>query len=266
MAKSSNKLELLELPFYPVCSVDQRPDGVTVWWFEKDFSQITYGPHPDRGRNACVLIVLLTASKIAQREIPMPPRTDENVPNEGLVKCFAESILQGIVEYSRLLVENKLATNNLSIPEACQALNSKINNIHEWVHCRFLFANTIINNYLFQKSYLYVVGMAENLHNFIQEGIHAWNYKSLAKKHFLFIILIADSRAVLIVIDQLTQTATFIDSHPHSFTHGSCISQCSLQNIRALCKWICKMYKDLYNSTPTCFELSYFQVRQRTST
>lgn len=134
MAKSSNKLEQLELPFYPVCSIDQRSDGVTVWWFEKDFSQITYGPHPDRGRNACVLIVLLTASKIAQREIPMPPRTDENVPNEGLVKCFAESILQGIVEYSRLLVENKLATNNLSIPEACQALNSKINNIHEWVH------------------------------------------------------------------------------------------------------------------------------------
>lgn len=54
--------------------------------------------------------------------------------------------------------------------------------------------------------------MAENLHNFLLEGIHAWNYKSLAKKHLLFVILIADSRAVLIVVDQIDDTVFFVVS------------------------------------------------------
>lgn len=105
--------------------------------------------------------------------------------------------------------------------------------------------------------------MADNLHNLMLEGIHAWNYKSLAKKNVLFVILIADSRAVLIVVDQIADTVTFIDSHPHAATHGACIATTELGNIKSFCKWICKLFKDLYNSTPACFELSYFQVKQR---
>lgn len=237
---------MTQLPFYPACSYERRND-ISVWWFEKDFSQNSYGQNAERGRNACVLIVLLTAAKIAQRNIQLSSK-DSTTPSQGLVIALAESMLEGIGTYSRLADANRLVAANLNIPEAYQALGRKVSMyVHEW------------------KSFLYVVPMAGNLANFIQEGLHKWRFMSSARKNFLFVTLIADTRAVLIVLDQVTKTATFIDSHPHSQTHGSCIAQTDISNIKELCKWISKVYLDLYNSRPECFELAYFQVKQRSN-
>lgn len=233
------------IPYYPTFITEQR-GGVLIWWFEKDFSQIGYGPQaPERGRNACVLITLLTAAKIAQRNVAMEPKLNgPPFPRVGLVTCVAESILEGCEVYGRLMDEKKLVASNLNVPEAYMALRKRITHIHEW------------------KSYLYVVPMAKNLANFLQEGLHAWNYKSLAKKSYLFVVLIAAARAVLIVFDQVSNSMTFVDSHPHALNHGAIIAQTSLQNVKEMCKFINEIYKE---ADPDCFEVSYFQLRHRWS-
>lgn len=121
------------LPFYPVCSTD-RVNDVTVWWFEKDFCQIGYGPNPERGRNACVLICLLTAAKIGQKSVPMVLASGAtSSPSTGLVTALAEGILEGIETYAKLADDKKLPATNLTIPEAYQALGKKVVHIHEWV-------------------------------------------------------------------------------------------------------------------------------------
>lgn len=124
----------IEIPFYPAFSIEKRHDGVTVYWFEKDFSQVSYGKRPERGRNACVLIALLTASKLAQHlKVAATTEKEEARVNYMMIKCFAEGILQGIQEYSVLMEQNKLTNMNLTVPEAYKALAGNVANIHEWV-------------------------------------------------------------------------------------------------------------------------------------
>lgn len=122
----------IEIPYYPAFSVENRQDGVKVYWFEKSFSQVTYGDRPERGKNACVLIVLLTASKFAHHMKVSGQKRETNV-NEMMIKCFAEGILQGIEEYSNLAEQNKLTSKNLTVPEGYKALRGLVGNIHEWV-------------------------------------------------------------------------------------------------------------------------------------
>lgn len=105
--------------------------------------------------------------------------------------------------------------------------------------------------------------MGATLDQLIWTKFEIWQNKSLAIKQYLFVVLIADCRAVLIVIDQISQTVTLFDSHPHSAEYGCCIAQTELPNLRSLCRWIGQMYREYYQSNPTCFELSFFQVRQR---
>lgn len=73
-------------------------------------------------------------------------------------------------------------------------------------------------------------------------------------------VLIASSRAVLIVFDQASDSVTFIDSHPHAPAHGAVIAQTRMENLKQLCKYIAELYKD---SNPACFEISYFQLKQK---
>lgn len=123
------------IPFFPGYTTDYKAHSdLTVWWFEKDFSQITYGPSPERGRHSCVLITILTAAKVGAKSSKTSPKPeDPYVPRNGIVLALAEAILEAIQVYSKLETDHKLSTNNLNVPEAYQALANKVGNIHEWV-------------------------------------------------------------------------------------------------------------------------------------
>lgn len=127
----------IEIPFYPAFSIEKRHDNITVYWFERAFSQVSYGNKPERGRNACVIIVLLTASKLAHYSSKIKSEEGgsetNHHPNRIMIKCFAEGILQGIQEYSNFIEENKTPSLNLTVPEAYKALGGSVANIHEWV-------------------------------------------------------------------------------------------------------------------------------------
>lgn len=56
------------IPFFPAYDYE-NVNGVSVWWFEREFSQGQYGKHAHRGTNSCTLITVLTAQKIAQGRI-----------------------------------------------------------------------------------------------------------------------------------------------------------------------------------------------------
>lgn len=258
--------KLASIPFFPTYTIEHKAESnLVIWWFENEFSQVTYGATPERGRHACVLITLLTASKIDANAVMMSPRDENLAPRHDVVVALAEAILEGIKVYIQLEDGKKLSAKNLSVPEAYEALKDFIGNIHEWVKkdsspqivCQI---NSTSN---FQTSFLYFEDMGSTLDELIWTKLKIWQNKSLAIKQYLFVILIADSRAVLIVIDQISQTVTLFDSHPHFPDHGCCIAQAELPNLRSLCRWISQMYRDCYQSNPTCFELSFFQVRQR---
>lgn len=52
-----------DIPFFPF-SLHERRENVSIWWFEKNFSQSFYGNFASRQCNSCTLIMLLIASKI----------------------------------------------------------------------------------------------------------------------------------------------------------------------------------------------------------
>lgn len=63
----------------------------------------------------------------------------KNLLPYGLVKLFAESIIDGNEIYCRLSNTNQLPNINLNIPEAKMVAGEKINIIEEWVIIFVLF-------------------------------------------------------------------------------------------------------------------------------
>lgn len=55
-----------------------------------------------------------------------------------LVRCYAESLIEGNEVYGQLVEQQKLTHVNLNIPEAMEAAKHKLANIMEWVFV-FLF-------------------------------------------------------------------------------------------------------------------------------
>lgn len=121
----------MAIPFLPAYTLEQISHrNLTVWWFEQNFSQITYGPSPERGSHACVLIALLTASKLAQQNLKLKRNTRNFAPSHGVVVALAEAILEGV----EVAEQKRLTSSNLSVPEAYQALGDAVMmNLHEWV-------------------------------------------------------------------------------------------------------------------------------------
>lgn len=64
----SSKLKRTDIPFFPSSLYEKRTD-ISVWWFERDFSQSFYGEFASAQCNSCMLIMLLTASKIRKYKI-----------------------------------------------------------------------------------------------------------------------------------------------------------------------------------------------------
>lgn len=110
---------------------------------------------------------------------------------------------------------------------------------------------------------MYFENLGDTLGALILTKLKIWNKTSLAVKQYLFVIVIADCRATLLVIDQIAETVTFFDSHPHDPHYGCCIAQTKLSNLQSLSRWIGNLYREFYHSSPTCFELSFFQVKQK---
>lgn len=121
------------LPFFPTSVYELLGSVVSVWWFELDFSQSTYGQHSSCHSNACTLIAVLTASCLARRQLQLGavvPPTLSHV----MVTAFAESILLGNQIYCDLAESGRLAHHNLNIPEAMEATSDVIGtHIEEWV-------------------------------------------------------------------------------------------------------------------------------------
>lgn len=60
----------IEIPFFPNSVFNKIGNGISMWWFEPEFSQSTFGRTISSCHsNACTLITVLTAAAIATKNI-----------------------------------------------------------------------------------------------------------------------------------------------------------------------------------------------------
>lgn len=71
MASSQNtqtEEDEIDIPFFPTSIYEQSVNGVSMWWFEEEFTQTSFGKTATPcHRNACTLITILTAAAIARK-------------------------------------------------------------------------------------------------------------------------------------------------------------------------------------------------------
>ncbi|CAD7082746.1 unnamed protein product [Hermetia illucens] len=236
------------IPFFPAYDYE-NVNGVSVWWFEREFSQGQYGKHAHRGTNSCTLITVLTAQKIAQGRIKTVTNSSR-LPYE-VVETFAKAILDGNANYARLYNEGKLTNVNLNIPEAMEALKKLLKNLEEWfyVHTHL----PVVSGYKKHAS--------EKLFSVLRDGLDMW-HMVYEDREYLFVIMIADNRSIVLCFQKSTKTLTLFDSHQHSAENGALIAQTCWKNLIKMCEWIIHMFVEIYQTRPNVFELSFIPTKK----
>ncbi|XP_046485913.1 uncharacterized protein [Neodiprion pinetum] len=240
---------------------------VLVWWFGQNFSQSRYGDRtngktvknrfefpnfrfrsfPAPGSNACTLIAVLVALRISQSDMKISGGHDccaQTPLSSQLIKCLADSFVQGNKIHERLLKSGELPHVNMSVPEAIQAAGKSMRSIIEW------------------KSLVYLMDMGSSLFDQLNETVQEW-YRNPPPNHSdnLFVIIIADNRSVLLTFQHTVEKVTLIDSHQH-LNRGAVVAQVDLQKLGSLCAWYLGLMKHCYNVRPSCYELSYLYFRR----
>lgn len=109
---------------------------------------------------------------------------------------------------------------------------------------------------------MHFIDFGEHILNVLYDGLQAWYNDNKRQEHFyLFVVLIAESRSILIVFHSDPKTVTLFDSHSHTADVGSVIVQTNHHNLNELCVWIQKLYNQFYMVEPKCFELSFIHAK-----
>lgn len=58
----------IELPFFPTYDYELQ-NSLSIWWFEREFSQIAYGRNSKSENQSCILIALLMAAKCCRNSV-----------------------------------------------------------------------------------------------------------------------------------------------------------------------------------------------------
>ncbi|CAG9858299.1 unnamed protein product [Phyllotreta striolata] len=232
--------DMPELPFFPKYEVEHIYDNsLCVVWFESNFSQAYYNVHKtNRGSNACTLIAVLMAAKCHKHNLIV--HYPVNGLNMSLIKLFALSMLEGNQIHESLKFKNQLKHINLNVPEAINFGGPDMTGIVEW------------------KSEVFMQPLATSLYENIKTNWRLWLRSELTRENYtLYIILVADSRTILFIIQLKTETVTLIDSHQHSGDKGGCMAITELPKLKYMCHWYCDMLYKFYRSMPKIYELSF---------
>lgn len=227
------------IPKYDIENVDE----ILVNWFEPRFSQAQYGRHAHGGKNSCTLIALLTAELIAKHQIKTADR--KGLPMDAIL-LFAKAMNCGNISYLEAAQGGKLPHVNLSIPEALEILDTKIKNIEEWF---FVHKNIQSRNF-------YNRNASRKIFTVLRGGIPIW--RAIHAEHeYLFVILIADCRSMVMCFQKSNKIVTLFDPHQHTNKNGAIIVQTTWSNLRNFCNWIVNMFVEVYRARPSNYELSF---------
>ncbi|KAG4069623.1 hypothetical protein HA402_014646 [Bradysia odoriphaga] len=240
------KTELI--PFFP-SNLHEKQGKVSVWWFERNFSQSFYGAFASRQCNSCMLIMLLIASRIRIYNIKMKAVQDQ-LPFD-LISVFAESILDGNKIYCTMSNAKKLRDINFSVPDAICAVGKYLRGLNEWFYASIQVLN-------------FANGISESIFSGLTEGYNRWKGCTATTKteNYLFALLIASKQSVLFVFEEKSSTVTVLDSHEHLGVYGSIVVQTDIKNLFGLCHTIERMYLDVSESCPYRMELSFLECNE----
>ncbi|XP_056639726.1 uncharacterized protein LOC130447090 [Diorhabda sublineata] len=229
-------LDTKELPFFPKYQIEQYYNkNLWIIWFEAKFSQSHYNiQNTNRGSNACTLIVILFAGKCNKYDILLTN------PVNSMVHLFAISMLEGNKIHDTLKQKNILKHVNLNVPEAISYGGSDISDIIEW------------------KCLVFMEQLSKSLYKNIKSNWKQWlRADTRRRNNNLYVVLVADSRTVLFIIQFKTKTVVLIDSHLHSYTKGAFMAFTDISKLNYLCYWYSDILRKFYNSTPQLYELSF---------
>ncbi|CAH1114299.1 unnamed protein product [Psylliodes chrysocephalus] len=232
--------DMPELPFFPKYEVEYFYDNsLCIVWFESNFSQAYYNVHKtNRGSNACTLIAVLMAAKCHKFNLLV--HYPFHCLNMSMIQLFAISMLEGNKIHESLKLKNQLKHINLNVPEAINFGGSDMDGIVEW------------------KSEVFMQPLVTSLYENIKTNWRLWLGSDIQRENYtLYIILVADSRTVLFILQLKTESVALIDSHQHSGDKGGCMAITELAKMKFMCHWYSDMLYKFYRSTPQIYELSF---------
>ncbi|XP_018571340.1 uncharacterized protein LOC108911014 [Anoplophora glabripennis] len=236
----------IDLPFFPKYDIEYVFDEkIRVTWFESHFSQSHYNVHnTSKGSNACTLIAVLMASKCNQYKVVI--NGPQKCLNIRLIQLLASSMLEGNRIHEELKLRNVLKHINLNVPEAIKYAGKQASKMTEW------------------KSEVYMEPLNKSLFDNIRKNWKEWvRPNSETEKLDMYIILVADSRTVLFLIQTKTDTVTLVDSHQHSSEKGAFIAISRRSKLKLLCQWYNEVLSKFYDSEPLLYELSFLYFKQK---
>jgi hypothetical protein len=152
--------------------------------------------------------------------------------------------LDGNKIHEELKTKGTLDNFNLTVPEAMKFAGYRAEGLTEW------------------KSMIYMESLFQSLYANIKSNLSEWNKSNKSKYNpDLYIILIADNRSVLFILQK--ETVTLVDSHQHSDNKGAFIAVALRERFNILCLWYGHIINKCYKCDPSLYELSflYFQSK-----
>ncbi|RZC35112.1 uncharacterized protein BDFB_000901 [Asbolus verrucosus] len=247
-----------ELPFFPkneTIHLQNHPE-IRVTFFEPKFSQSHYNyQNVSISSNACTLIAVLMAS-YCKHEMIIINKPDKCI-NVRLIHLLAYSILDGNKIHENLKANGTLDNFNLTVPEAMKFAGYRAEGLVEWV------TKLTTIRPCSTKSMIYMESLFHSLYANIKTNLIEWS-KTIKNKYNnpdLYIILIADNRSVLFILQK--ETVTLVDSHQHSDNKGAFIAVSSTEKFNILCLWYSHIINKCYKCDPSLYELSFLYFHNK---
>jgi len=184
---------------------------------------------------ACTLITVLMILNCQRAQLDFSHLT----PSSDFIDIFSHCIKQGNSIYEKLREAGVLRVKYLNIPEALDAVKREMNaTVVEW------------------KSLYFKSDMISTLHHNIEKQLDEWYLSRPRNEKSNFnIVILANLRAVVMIVSRVTGIVTLADSHGHS-PYGAVIAQAAGCRLANLCKWYAyQLTKD--TGSITCYELSF---------
>ena len=107
----------------------------------------------------------------------------------------------------------------------------------------------------------YQVTATTKISNVIRNGLELWKLKDLPDD-YIFVVIIAASRTILLSFQDMNKIVTLLDSHHHSDSIGAILAQSKLKDLTVMIQWIVKMFLKFYYQKPEVFELSFVVLKK----
>ncbi|XP_076639874.1 uncharacterized protein LOC143351806 [Colletes latitarsis] len=212
-------------------------NGVTVYWYNEEFSQSRYPPGQKISK-ACTLICLLVAQRVSETGLLI--YNVDTCPE--ITAHVAEAMVEGNATHAWIVKKGLVSNPYLSTEEALKLGGQSLEILTEWT---------------FQVFYEKIErGLYQHINNFL----HKW-YGSPKSKN-LYMLLITCGRTVLFIFQESTYMVTFFDSHSHNSianpNRGLVIAQATIDKLKLLCDWyIEEILNKCCNTKANQYELAF---------